>query len=163
MHKRKLFEVEKEIQMKMEGGGGGVSKEVEAPPQVRHNQEYQMKIESSAGSKEVEPVPQPRYHNQQYQMKMEAGGGSKEMEAPPQPRYIQEYQMKTGAVSKPTEAVLLPRYSQEYQMKVEAVPGHVATIQNGMQEQPSYAWGIVEADPTKRDSVLTAVTQHRDS
>ena len=77
MHKRKLFEVEKEIQMKMEGGGGGVSKEIEAPPQVRHNQEYQMKIESSAGSKEVEPVPQPRYHNQQYQMKMEAGGGSK--------------------------------------------------------------------------------------
>lgn len=164
VHKRKLFEVEKEIQMKMEGGGGGVSKEVEAPPQVRHNQEYQMKMQSSAGSKEVEPVPQPRYqHHQQYQMKMEAGGGSKEMEAPPQPRYIQEYQMKTGAVSKPTEAVLLPRYSQEYQMKVEAVPGHVATIQNGMQEQPSYAWGIVEADPTKRDSVLTAVTQHRDS
>ena len=166
VHKRKLFEVEKEIKMKMEAGAG-VSKEVEAVPQARHNQEYQMKMESVGGSKELEPVPQPRYHNHQYQMKIETGGGSREMEAVPQPRYVQEYQMKAGTVSKPTEAALLPRYSQEYQMKVEAVPGHVAavtTIQNsGMQEQPRYAWGIVDADPTKRDSVLTAVTHHRDS
>ena len=47
VHKRKLYEVEKEMQTKMDAGGG--SKEGEAVPQPRYVQEYQMKVEAVPG------------------------------------------------------------------------------------------------------------------
>jgi len=124
VHKRKLFEVEKELKMKMDAVSGGASQ----PSQL-----YEMKMEAVSGEAvgATQPRPTPSHL---YGMKMDPVTGGAETEGANQPRLMPRhlYEMKMETVSGGLDAggVSQASHSQLYeveeiQRKIEAVAGGV--------------------------------------
>eukprot|EP00092_Neocalanus_flemingeri_P020777 GFUD01022513.1.p1 GENE.GFUD01022513.1~~GFUD01022513.1.p1 ORF type:complete len:752 (+),score=238.67 GFUD01022513.1:33-2288(+) len=104
VHRRKLYEVEKEIKLKMEAVSGGV--ESVGATQATQSQGYHLKVGAVPGVGEVEGATQAIVrHSQQFQLQKGGQSGGVEAVSEPRVRDNQEYWLKMEAVSGVGEVV----------------------------------------------------------